>query len=103
MEDSYKNLPTMTLNLDENFRIIPGTISKIEREHDKYYVATCHYVVKDVEKQYYLEPHQIKSLLTMVRDEDPDYPHRVQKALRYGRDIWEIYNEQEQNRGKGRK
>lgn len=94
MEDSYKKLPTATLNLDENFRVISGTIPKIEREHDKYYVATCHYITKNGERQYYMERDQIKTLLTMVRDEDPDYPHRVQKALHYGRDIWEIRREQ---------
>lgn len=91
--DNYKNLPTETLNLDENFNILKGSKISIEREYDKYYRATCHYVVRDGVKQYYLEPHQIKDLLTMVREEDPDYPHRVQKALRYGRDIWEIQNE----------
>ena len=90
--DNYKNLPTETLNLDENFNILNGSKIRIEREHDKYYRATCHYVIRDGEKQYFMEPDKIKDLLTMVREEDPDYPHRVQKALRYGRDIWEIQN-----------
>lgn len=91
---NFTNLPTETLNLDENFNLLTGIIPKIERDHDKYYLATCHYVVKNGEKQYFMEPHQIKELLTMVRDEDPDYPHRVQKALHYGRDIWETRREQ---------
>lgn len=94
----FTKLPTETIVLDENFELLNGSRLRIEREHDKYYRATCHYVVRDGVKQYYLEPHQIKDLLTMVRDEDPDYPHRVQKALRYGRDIWEIHKEQEENR-----
>lgn len=94
----FTKLPTETLNLDENFNILKGSKIRIEREHDKYYRATCHYVERDGTREYYMEPHQIKDLLTMVREEDPDYPHRVQKALRYGRDIWEIHKEQEENR-----
>lgn len=94
IDEDFTKLPTETLNLDENFYILHGLKGKIEKEHDKYYIATCHYVIKNGEKQYYLGPNQIKDLLTMVRDDDPDYPHRVQKAMRYGRDIWEIHNEQ---------
>ncbi|WP_407457176.1 hypothetical protein [Fibrobacter sp.] len=86
--DDFTKLPTETICLDENFNIINGPKRKIEREYEKYYRATCHYVIRDGVKQYYLEPSQIKDLLTMVKDEDPDHPHRVQKALRYGRDIF---------------
>lgn len=93
----YKNftkLPVETIILDENFNFLSGSKIKIENEYDKYYRATCHYVIKNDEKQYYLEPNEIQYLLTMVREEEPGYPHRVQKALRYGRDVWEIYKEQ---------
>ena len=90
----FTKLPVEELRLDENFNILSGSRMKIEKEHDKYYRATCHYAIVNNEKQYYLEPNQIQYLLTMVRETDPDYPHRVQNASRYGRDIWEIHNEQ---------
>ena len=32
----------------------------------------------------------------MVRDDDPDCPHYVKKATRYGRDVREIQKEQEE-------
>jgi hypothetical protein len=94
VDDDFTKLPVEELRLDENFNILSGSRMKIEKEHDKYYRATCHYAIVNDEKQYYLEPNQIQYLLTMVREVDPDYPHRVQNALRYGRDIWEIHNEQ---------
>ena len=87
--------------MDKNFNRLSDIRPKIEREHDLYYIATCHYLVKDGEKQYYLEPEQIKSLMIMVRD-DPDYPHYVKKATRYGRDVREIQKEQEEKNKKRR-
>lgn len=90
----FTKLPTEVVFLDENFNQLKGTRNKIERENDCYYIATCHYVVRNGEKQYYLEPHQIRSLVKMARDDDPDYPHYVSKALRYGRDVREIKKEQ---------
>lgn len=97
-ENSFTNLPTEIVYLDENFNRLSGIRPRIEREHDLYYIATCHYVVDNGERQYYLEPHQIQYLLTMVRDEDPDYPHYAKQVLRYGRDVREI--EKEQNKKK---
>lgn len=87
---NFTNLPTGTLFLDENFNILTSTRPRIEREHDLYYIATCHYVVDNGEKQYYLEPHQIQYLVTMVRDEDPDYPHCAKQVTLYGRDVREL-------------
>jgi len=86
----FTKLPTESLCLDKDFNLITGSKATIEREHDMYYRATCHYVIRDGEKQYYIQPDQIQYLLTMVRDADPSYPHRVAKALRYGRDVHEI-------------
>lgn len=94
-EYDFTKLPTASLNLDENFKIIKGLRAKIEREYDTYYSANCHYVEVNGERQYYLEPNQIKDLLVMVREDDPDYPYRVKQAFRYGRDIREIQKEQE--------
>lgn len=99
---NFTNLPTETVYLDKNFNCLSDIRPKIEREHDLYYIATCHYLVKDGEKQYYVEPEQIKSLMTMVRDDDPDYPHYVKKATRYGRDVREIQKEQEEKNKKRR-
>lgn len=99
----YKNftkLPTETLCLDLDFNILKEPRIKIEREYDSYYLATCHYVENDGEKQYYLSTEQIPYLVTMQRDEDPDYPHYVKKALRYGRDVREIRKEQEKKNKK---
>jgi len=90
----FTKLPTEVVMLDKDFKRLTGIRPQIERENDLYYIATCHYVIRDGEKQYYLEPHQIKSLLTMVRDDDPDYPHYTKQALRYGRDIRDIQEEQ---------
>lgn len=94
----FTNFPTETVFLDANFNRLSGTKFKIERENDLYYIATCHYVVKDGEKLFYLEPHQIQYLVTMVRDDDPDYPHYVKQAMRYGRDIREIQKEQNEKK-----
>lgn len=91
----FTKLPIESLFLDENFKIIKGIRSKIEREYDTYYSANCHYVEENGERQYYLQPEQIKDLLVMVREADPDYPHRVKQAFRYGRDVREIQKEQE--------
>jgi len=94
-EDSdFTKLPTEVVMLDKDFNRLTGTRPQIERENDIYYIATCHYVVRDGGKQYYLEPHQIQYLVTMARDEDPDYPHYIKQALRYGRDVREIKKEQ---------
>lgn len=93
-ENNFTKLPTEIVFLDKDFNRLTGIRPQIERENDLYYIATCHYVIRDGEKQYYLEPHQIKSLLTMVRDDDPDYPHYTKQALRYGRDIRDIQREQ---------
>jgi hypothetical protein len=90
----FTKLPTAMLLLDKDFNHLTGTRPQIERENDIYYIATCHYVIRDGEKQYYLEPYQIQYLVTMVRDEDPDYPHYVKQSLHYGRDVREIQKEQ---------
>lgn len=93
---NFTNLPTETIFLDENFNRLIEPKPAIERAHDLYYIATCHYVVVDGEKQYYIAPEQIQYLVTMVRNEDPDYPHYIKKVTRYGRDIREIQKEQEE-------
>lgn len=98
----FTKLPTETVYLDEDFNRLTGIRIRIEREHDKYYIATCHYEVRDGEKLYYLQPNQIQYLVEMVRDEDPDYPHYVKKATRYGRDVREIKKEQDEKYGKRR-
>lgn len=90
MEDNFKKLPTESLMLDEDFKILNEPRVKIEREHEIYYIATCHYVVRGGGKQYYLKKSQIKNLMEMVKDEDPDYPHFVRKAFRYGVNIREL-------------
>ena len=92
--NDFTKIPTETLFLDENFNYLSGTKNKIERENDIYYIAACHYVARDGQKQYYLEPAQIQYLVTMARDEDPDYPHYIKQCMRYGRDIREIQKEQ---------
>lgn len=99
-QNNFINLPTKTIYLDENFYLLTDTRRKIEREHDTYYIATCHYVVKDGEEQYFLEPNQIQYLVEMVRDDEPGYPHYVKKATRYGRDVREIKKEQEEKQKK---
>lgn len=94
---SYKNftqLPTEVIYLDKNFVQLSGIRKKIEQENDVYYIATCHFVVQDGVKQYFLEPSQIQHLVEMVADDDPDYPHYVKRALRYGRDVSDIQKEQ---------
>ena len=93
-DNDFTKLPTAMLLLDKDFNHLTGTRPQIERENDIYYIATCHYVIRDGEKQYYLEPYQIQYLVTMVRDEDPDYPHYVKQSLHYGRDVREIQKEQ---------
>ena len=97
---NFTNLPTETIFLDENFNHLSRIKPVIEREHDLYYIATCHYIIKDGEKQYYLAPEQIQYLATMVRDEDPDYPHYIKQVRRYGRDVREIQKEQNEAHGK---
>lgn len=89
----YKNfttLPTETVYLDKDFNRLTGIRPKIERENDTYYIATCHYEIRDGEKLYYLQPNQIQYLVEMARDEGPDCPHYVKKATRYGRDVRKI-------------
>lgn len=99
---NFTNLPTKTIYLDKNFYLLTDIRHKIEREHDTYYLATCHYVVKDGEDQYFLEPNQIQFLVEMVRNDEPGYPHYVKKATRYGRDVREIKKEQEEKQKKRR-
>ena len=94
IEDNYTNLPVETIFLNSEFKILTGTRVEIERENDAYYMATCHYVVRNGIKLYYLEPAQIQCLAYLVRSVDASYPHYVKKATRYGRDIHEIYAEQ---------
>ena len=82
--DGFKNLPTETLMLDMDFRIIDDLRIRVERNYDEYYLATCHYVVANNEKQYYLSENKIKNLLLMKKDAEPGYPHYVAKIKRYG-------------------
>lgn len=100
IENNIANLPTETVFLDENFNRLISPKPVIEKKHAMYYIATCHYVVVNGEKQYYVAPNQIQYLVTMVRDEDPDYPHYIKKVTRYGRDIREIQKEQDEQHGK---
>ena len=93
-ENDFTKLPTETLTLDENYNILNDSKIKIEKDYDTYLIANCHYLIENNEKQYYLEPNQIKDLLVMVKDNDVEYPHKVKKAFRYGRDIYEIKKEQ---------
>ena len=98
--NNYTNLSTETIYLDKDFYLLTGIRSKIERENDLYYIDTCHYIFVNEVKQYYLEPEQIQYLVTMVRDEDPDYPHYIKKATKYGRDVREIHKEQEKKKNR---
>ena len=84
MEDNsfLVNLPTATLFLDKDFNIINKIRPVVEREYDEYYLATCHYVVRNDEPQYYLGKDKIKSLLLMKKDDG--YPHYVAKTWKYG-------------------
>ena len=100
VQKNFTQLPTETVLLDKDFNILNKTRVEIEREHDQYYIATCHYVIDNGEKQYYLSKPQIKSLAFMARDEDPDYPHYVEQAFRYGRDVRDIEKEAKKNKRK---
>lgn len=80
----YTTLPTDTIFLDTDFNILNDTRINIERKYEKYYIATCHYINVDGEKQYYVQRDQIKDLVLLEKDTDQDYPHYVAERYHYG-------------------
>ena len=88
-----RNLPTETIFLDENLKIIPVSLqAQIKKawlaDHSRfatYYQASCHYKEGEKGKEFYLDRNLIKELLGLRFDpEYPEYEPRVFSRLVYG-------------------
>lgn len=85
-ETTYKEftlLPTDTLLLDEDKKVIRDSKLNVERTHNVYYTATCHYYEENGERKYLLDDAKIKKLLKMKKIED-GYPFSIVESKTYG-------------------
>ena len=83
-DENFRHLPTTTLTLDKDFRILSGTKRQIEKNYEEYYLAVCHFVLRDDERQYYLQKDKIQRLVLLKKDDEEGYPHYAAKIWHYG-------------------
>lgn len=67
--EHFTNRPTSTVILDKDMKISNHTKNWFIRNNEGYYLATCHYVEVDGQRQYMLQREKIKKLVKIEIEE----------------------------------